>query len=396
MRLSNVSCTEAWLHINTGNIPLPARLQLRVSDNRIESLFLSCSDTTLYVDSLLPNRIYDIMSIYHPSEKSAITADVKATTLDTTSHDFKWQTFVFPGACKDVSIENDTSVWVAGQFTNGNAAHWNGQEWKFYRLNYYMFFGDNSVTGALEGEAIHVFPGGKVIVCANSQITGLINEKQIGTYWLPVSANRIWAADTNDIYIAGSDGWAAHYDGTSWTRIVTGTTMDLQDVWGVKDKITGETTVLTVASNILTSDGNRLFKLTKTSAVPFSNNGLPPLYYFSSIWFIDNYLYYLAGGNIYMKRNLNGAELWAECLPRVTQYYMFGMRGNGLNDMVMGGSGGEIVHYNGKSWRSYLGNEVQEFYGNLVSIDMKGNIICAVGGGVDSGNIGVIMLGKRN
>lgn len=396
LQLRDVFCTEAWLRVTTGNIPLPAHLLLWIGSNRIDSLYLSSPDTTIVVDSLLPNRNYDITGIYHPSDKPAITSEIKASTLDTTSHDFTWQTFVFPGGCKDVSIENDTSIWVAGEFTTGNAAHWNGHEWKFFRLIYYSFIGQNLTTGSLQGDAIHVFPGGMVVMCANAQITYLVNEKQIMTYWLPVSVNRIWAADTNDIYVAGALGSAAHYDGKGWTKIVTGTSMNLQDVWGIKDRVTGETIVLTVASNILTSDGNRLFKLSKTKAEPFSNNGLPPDYYFSSLWFNSTNVSYLTGGNIYRKNNFEGSEIWKEWLPRVTQNYLFGIRGNGLNDIIMAGAYGEIAHYNGITWRSYLGNETPEFYGNLVSIDIKGNTVCAVGSGVGDGNIGVITIGKRN
>jgi energy-converting hydrogenase Eha subunit B len=63
--------------------------------------------------------------------------------------------------------------------------------------------------------------------------------------------------------------------------------------------------------------------------------------------------------------------------------------------MLCGGYG-NIVHFNGFAWKSYLGNELQRFNGNLTGIDFKGNTVCAIGSGVGDGNIGVIMIGKRN
>ena len=44
--------------------------------------------------------------------------------------------------------------------------------------------------------------------------------------------NKIWGSSSNDLYIVGNDGNIAHYNGSSWTKIESGTIVDLFDVWG--------------------------------------------------------------------------------------------------------------------------------------------------------------------
>jgi hypothetical protein len=47
--------------------------------------------------------------------------------------------------------------------------------------------------------------------------------------------NGVWARSASDVWIVGSGGFAAHYDGASWTAVATGTKQALFSVWGTSD-----------------------------------------------------------------------------------------------------------------------------------------------------------------
>ena len=46
------------------------------------------------------------------------------------------------------------------------------------------------------------------------------------------SMNKIWGSSSNDLYVVGNNGKIAHYNGTSWQRIESGTTLNINDIWG--------------------------------------------------------------------------------------------------------------------------------------------------------------------
>lgn len=96
---------------------------------------------------------------------------------------------------------------------------------------------------------------------------------------------------------------------------------------------------------------------------------------------------YTVGDGVFRLRN----GKWKE-EPRFTIYYTNKIRGQANNDIVICGGGGDIAHFNGIEWRDYLNNPLEEFYGNLNSIDIKGNTVCAVG---TDGFYAIIILGTR-
>ncbi|MEJ2636544.1 MAG: hypothetical protein P8184_14780 [Calditrichia bacterium] len=59
--------------------------------------------------------------------------------------------------------------------------------------------------------------------------------------------------------------------------------------------------------------------------------------------------------------------------------FMAGIRGQGINDILVVGGFGLVSHFNGLTWHHYAGNELPTFYGNYGSPAYKGNIAIAVG-----------------
>lgn len=118
LELKGVSCTEAWLQLTKNNIQLPATINLLKNNSVTQTFSLSTKDSLLYIDSLLPNQNYSfqVSSIQNPVSSN----ELSVTTLDTTSHNFIWQTFEFgqhsSSVLFDVAIIDENDIWLLVKF----------------------------------------------------------------------------------------------------------------------------------------------------------------------------------------------------------------------------------------------------------------------------------------
>ena len=141
LTLQDKSCTEFWLRLELENFTLPVNVQL-MKDNLLQTEItgLSSNDTTLYIDSLLPNRTYSFIAVVTGNEQEDTSSQLQAATLDTTSHDFIFESFTFGDISNsylfDVAIINENNIWAVGEiriadtsaigYTKYNAVHWMG------------------------------------------------------------------------------------------------------------------------------------------------------------------------------------------------------------------------------------------------------------------------------
>jgi hypothetical protein len=91
-----------------------------------------------------------------------------------------------------------------------------------------------------------------------------------------------------------------------------------------------------------------------------------------------------------MKNGLDD-DKWIELPEEVTRYYAYKIRGKKLNDIIEAGGAGEIVHYNGSTWHSFI-MQTRLQNGNYYSVDIKGDIVVAVG---ENNPKAVIIIGRR-
>src|SRR5574338_1148276 len=163
--LEDVSCTDAWIKLSTSNLTFPASVDLLKDSSFVEAINLTSADTILYVDSLLPNKTYSFNSIIQSSNQSIFSNPLQFTTMDTTSHNFSWQSWTFggqAGSCTlyDVAIINESDIWAVGEIylldTLGqpdplpyNAIHWDGNNWTTKRVQ--TVFRNNLITVPLTG-----------------------------------------------------------------------------------------------------------------------------------------------------------------------------------------------------------------------------------------------------
>ena len=398
-KAEDASCTEAWLTLKAGNI---TGAKVFREDSLIYSFNTNSIDTTLFDEGLLPNQIYKYHTVIQPSNNSrVVTKELTLQTMDTTSHNFTWQTFTFGGdagssALNDVAIIDENNIWAVGEIylkdSLGtpdphayNAVHWDGQTWKLFKLQFFTFCGQ-SYTSSYPAKAIYAFDSENIIISSNSQLTYLRNEKQIRTECVSVSVNKIWGTSSSDLYIAGNNGSIAHYDGSKWTMIESGTGADINDIFGAINSSTGETGIYVVASSILYNPERKFIKIVDNKIV--YQKDFEYEIFLSSVWSAAGRKIYVTtwNGKIYTFNNNN----W-KILDYKTEYAQTHIRGTDYNDIFVAGSFGFLTHFNGVTWKQIT--DVNQISSVISSIDINNKTIVVVG---TLGSKATVKIGKRN
>ncbi len=327
---------------------------------------------------------------------------------DTTSHNFTWTIDTLgtrSSYLNDVAIINENDIWAVGEIhTNEtdqfdslgnwiqpyNAVHWNGSEWELKRIRFKIFC-NQSATQISPAKSVLSFASDDVWITAGSQITHWNGNQFDILECIPVSVNKMWGTSGNDIYVVGALGGIAHYDGSSWQKLDSGIDIEIQDIWGTTNPQNKNLEVLCIAANKFRNEGKRLLRIKEDGTIEtLPDSGLS--WSLSSVWFVPGEKYYIVGAGIYQKADLNSTNLWKRYPPgEVTNFFTNSIRGVAMNDIVAVGAFGEIVHFNGHTWRNYS-SETQLTSGGYFSIAMKDNLIIGVG---QLFNLGVIVTGKR-
>ena len=398
-KAEDASCTEAWLTLKAGNI---TGAKVFREDSLIYSFNTNSIDTTLFDEGLLPNQIYKYHTVIQPSNNSrVVTKELTLQTMDTTSHNFTWQTFTFGGdagssALNDVAIIDENNIWAVGEIylkdSLGtpdphayNAVHWDGQTWKLFKLQFFTFCGQ-SYTSSYPAKAIYAFDSENIIISSNSQLTYLRNEKQIRTECVSVSVNKIWGTSSSDLYIAGNNGSIAHYDGSKWTMIESGTGADINDIFGAINSSTGETEIYVVASSILYNPERKFIKIVDNKII--NPKDFEYEIFLSSVWLAAGRKIYVTtwNGKIYTFNNNH----W-KILDYKTEYAQTHIRGTDYNDIFVAGSFGFLTHFNGVTWKQIT--DVNQISSVISSIDINNKTIVVVG---TLGSKATVKIGKRN
>ena len=405
LKIEDVSCTEAWITLVTTNLQLPATVTLKQNDKTRSTINLIKADTLFYIDSLLPNTNYQYQVTSDQQQVSS--NELTVTTMDTTSNNFTFTTYTFGGEAEnsvlyDVAIIEENDIWAVGAIylldSLGqpdphayNAVHWDGSKWKLLRLQFYTFCGQPS-TGSYPAKSIIAFDENDIWITSGSQITHFDGEKQLMTDCIPVSVNKLWGIDDNNIYAAGVNGGIAHYQNGVWSKVESGTNLPFQDIWGAQTN-TSEEQILAVASDKFGTGGKYLVKINGNTAEHL-NDIITVGVSLSGIWFIPEKKYYLVGDGIYYKHSSSEKYWKLDSIIYKIQYYPYGVRGEGINDVVVCGDAGNIAHYNGAGWKIYY---VETVYDRLRSVSIKDNIIVAVGSRYNNGinNNAIIYFGRR-
>lgn len=315
---------------------------------------------------------------------------------DTTSHNFTWQTFTWGGggasSINDVTIINDTNIWAVGeiQFTADstyNAVHWNGHQWTFVNIPTERFGG---TIGNSRLNTIIAFTPNDVWTFSIAGSYSHWDGMQWTTKFVPErsgSGTKFWGTSSSNLYLVGTNGSITYYNGSSWQKVESGTTLDLHDIYGAIDAKTGEQQILAVGSSNIPF--NRVvLRIQGISVTTISS--LPIEYELSGVWFKPNQHYYVVGDGIFEKNSLNETA-WKNKPLDFTPFFTSAVAGNDINDVFVVGAFGECLHWNGVSWHSYrdLTGLNDGYFG---AVYIKKNTV-VIGG--QTGQQAITMIGKR-
>ncbi len=397
LTVEDASCTEAWIKLNETNAELPASVKLYANDSLKQTLELTTADTLIYDEGLLPNRSYAYRAeLIKPQKPTVKSQTVTAATLDTTSHNFTWETFTFGGAngssdLRDVAIINENDIWAVGEIhtswtdqwdSNGvwvqpyNAVHWNGQEWELRRID----------GNGYPRRVVYAF--GKNDVWFDGVIKWDGNEYTVHTNNFPLEPNGdgwyrygMWGTSSSDFYIVGQHGNIAHYDGSGWEKIESGTELCFHDIYGYNER------KFCIAAELFSGINTELYQIKDGNAIldDRTNIGVSSV----SVYVLKKKLYVF--GYLRLVR-IEGKNGWEEISEPVNFDGYSKIRGVGYNDIVAVGSFGKIDHFNGANWEKRRmgtgGNNLADFS----SVSIKNNTVCAVG---RINNSAFIVIGRR-
>lgn len=320
--------------------------------------------------------------------------------MDTTSHNFTFETFTFGGTAGssmlyDVAIINGNNIWAVGEilvadtsqngYTMYNAVHWDGVEWKLHRIMFYTICGQQH-KNAYPASSIFTFSENDIwVAMLGSQIARLNDTTQISTQCIPISVRKLWGSDSQKIYAVGVNGQIAFYNDTQWTRIESGTEVNINDVFGVINPINNQQKVFCAASYVLQLGEHKILSID-------DNNSVDSLHWdtgrrVNSTWSSNGWVVYKSGGGVF--NNKTGS--WEE-ERSIPLYYTNRVRGNGLNEIFVVGDFGLLAHFSGTHWNVY-DEFLQLPVAAFNSLTVKENIIAAVG---FTGEKALIITGKRN
>ncbi len=397
--------TEIALHLTTSDSIHNSKtfFQIRRDSVIVFSRFVLQKDTVITDTGLLPSHNYKYKAFrFKDSMKVDSSKLLSLMTMDTTSHNFTWEVDTLgdgnSSALYDVLILNDTLVYATGGIytkdstgefdpNTYNLVKWDGNKWELMRIQFLTFCGQ-SYVGSYPGSAIFGFSAQDVWIASGSQIVRWNGETQSFPVCIPISVIKLWGENSNSMYAVGHGGGIAYYTNGTWRKIESGTTLDIQDIWGSTNPGTGQLEILAVAANPYSSYDRKILKLSGTIVSTLSDSNISwPL---GGVWFMPSRHYYVVGSGIYEKKSLSDAQ-WMSHILDITTYYTNRIRGTDINNITFCGAYGDCYHFNGTSWYSFH-NEVGLSNGQYLSLDVKGDLVFEVG---SQNAQAVVARGKR-
>lgn len=315
--------------------------------------------------------------------------------LDTTSHAWTFTINLLGDGggseLYDISIVNDSLAYAVGavykrdssgnfEINPFNLAVFDGQRWNLEQVS--VSFHGNTIIVPLQGvcafSSTEIWFAGSLPIYGNGATWQMYDLRTTLNPYIDVS--KAWGPNSQQMYFVGLNGTIVSYFNGSWQKLASGTSLNIQDAYGAGNNI------LAVASNPGESLDKEILQINGTSVTQLST--APIQWPLSSVWFAPGH-YYLVGQGIYGKTSLSD-NLWQQD-PIDTVDFFSCIRGNSWNDFFVAGGYGQLLHFNGKSWRSYesiLGLQ----NGSIARIAVKGNLMIGVG---SLGSKAVAFIGRR-
>ena len=386
-----VAVTEADLRLQTDKLPENAVLEIRRGDSLIFRGALQTADTTVTDTALLPAHDYSYTAtLFKNGKPAAYSQPMQITTMDTTSHDFTWEITQIPspygsGELRDVAIVSENDIWAVGEIYSDsanhwlpyNAVHWDGQRWKLKRIKTnacggvdyppirtVFAFSENKILFGHIDESITYFDGVNFVNDCSfiQQING--------------SINKMWGTSREDLYVVGSNGLIAYYDGVQWQRIESGTQTMINDIYGITNNNENHVRILCAVGEVFNQGTDRALLSIQSDNI-VSRFPWPSDVDVHSVWMNNSHRTYACGSNIWINTNKEWKRV-KELPPK----WWYRIRGSAANDIWACGDRGIFTHFNGKSWIFY---QLADYGTRYYDLDIKNDLVIIAGFGLRNG-----------
>jgi len=374
LSIAYVATQSVYLNISASDSLNASDIRIQRDTTTILEATLFSGDTLIIDDSLQSGKTYSYRGYLLEKGKVISSGDaLPVTTMDTTDHEiYSWEidTLGFSGEINDIWIISEDDIFAVGEFVTDSGtfdlAKWNGNQWKLERIH----------NDALYG--IYVFSEDDIWVTDYCSPLHWDGEKwtfyHIQNLGLDACAGfGIWGTSSSNIYFAGENGSIVHYNGSTFKKMESGTTCNLDDVFGIDENhiwavgsATGE-----FQSVILRYNGKQWRILHDTG---YMGSG----YWTKSVWTDNPYFLFLNGGSGRIFYDLIREEFHKDMTAG--RWYGYSIDGLAYNDIFATGMGSEILHYNGSTWHLY--SEIKDHFGDyahIKSVKIINNLIIAGG-----------------
>ena len=382
--VKDIFCTSVVLKIRLPYSEAVNTFALDRNDSTVATYTCSEDDTLIIDEGLTPATKYLYSVRFLKDGKTKSESDpVAVHTMNITSHDISYwdiDTLGISGGIYDLWIVSDDNIWAVGQIIaedpdssfdgSGeewfNAAHWDGEKWNLIRiLNtatlYSIWYFSESDIWVSSGFPKHW--DGQQWTMYHFQDMGL---------GIEVSTEHIWASSPNNVYFVGWKGSIVHYNGSNFTKMESGTTCKLEDVWGIDGNH-----IWAVGTESDNSRSVILFYNGKTWNTLHDTNNERKCWS-NSVWTNSPYLLFLNGGS--------GRYLFDLMQEKLSKYesagewFGYDIYGTAYNDIFASTAGSEMLHYNGSTWYLYPEVKAQfEDYFRIRAVKANDEIVVASG-----------------
>ncbi|NCS89255.1 MAG: hypothetical protein AUK34_03895 [Ignavibacteria bacterium CG2_30_36_16] len=317
---------------------------------------------------------------------------------DTTSHLINWvidDIGNYGSYLLDIAIIDENNIWAVGEiYMNDslgnpdsklyNLIKWNGTEWKPERIYFTNSQGQSFLAPmksifALSENDIWIGLDQLIHWDGSDYIEYELSDA-IFQSWI----NKLWGKSSEDLYVVGNGGNIAHYSNGQWSKIESGTDVNLRDVWGSPDGsiVWAAGFEDSYGTVFLRNTGNGFEKVLEITGPNMPHPPNEITHVFKSLWTDKTDTVYLGAiGRVYAApKNTTGyakENIWWDYenqteYPPETKI----IRGTAGNDIFVGGYLQSVSHWNGASWKGYLELEGD---GTWYSMAVKDNLIITVG-----------------
>jgi len=348
------AATEVWLRVQVPDSADKPGLRIYRDDSMVVDFAKAPTDTVVIDTGPTPNTTYTYHTVrVRDSDEQSRSDPLTVTTLPTTSHHFTWTIDTlgqYGSYLRDVAIVNEDNIWVVGNIETDsgeyNAAQWDGDQWHLMGI----------YSNTLDLYSIQYFAADDIWVtdvCSpihwDGQEWTLYHLQNMGLD--ACAGNAIWGSAPDDVYFVGSGGSIVHYDGSRFTRMESGTALDLVDVTGSSAGVVavghseGPESIALLHTN--QSDWTTLF--TASSYLEDLSHGE---YGRMTAVTVQGAVASLISkaGVLHTHLPTETTRLIPERAAQLAENDFIDLATTGPNDLLIGGVAGFLVHYNGASW----------------------------------------------